>query len=225
MAAAKVRSASGSVPALDRLGKALAFLRLRQNTPLACMPCLALTANAQQAPAAAANAPAHAHAHAALANARGDAAEGTEADEAHAVRAAAAAAAAGLGRPHLCLHCVFVGCLSPPLAHMERHAAETGHCLSLDVAQRQVYCALCRDHVYDADMERIIAAQRCLDAEARLPRDRGRVPYAPWQPVARRDADLLEKTAAAGGIVSTHYSFGATTDEAEGNASDSLHCL
>jgi len=113
------------------------------------------------------------------------------------------------GRPHLCLHCVFVGCLDGP-AHFKQHYRETEHFLALDVVQRQIFCAACDDHVYDADMERIVAAQRCLEAEASLPFDRRRVPYQPWQPTGKRDADLLEKTAAAGGIVSTHYSFGVS---------------
>eukprot|EP01135_Chromosphaera_perkinsii_P007542 Nk52_evm26s913 gene=Nk52_evmTU26s913 len=42
---------------------------------------------------------------------------------------------------------------------MEAHFEKTGHCLSVDIVHNYVYCFVCRDYQYDADLERVIYEQ------------------------------------------------------------------
>ena len=65
-----------------------------------------------------------------------------------------------LGRLHLCLECVYFGCRNGiGKGHIDKHFEETGHTLSIDIVHNYVYCHVCKDYKYDADLERIVYEQ------------------------------------------------------------------
>ncbi|RUP47522.1 hypothetical protein BC936DRAFT_145648 [Jimgerdemannia flammicorona] len=60
-----------------------------------------------------------------------------------------------LGRLHVCLHCVFMGCWAD--GHMAHHMMEKGHGFAMDFSHRNLYCVECKDYVYDLEiLDRIV---------------------------------------------------------------------
>lgn len=56
--------------------------------------------------------------------------------------------------PHSCLHCSFIGALhaaKPSKDGFIKHSFQTDHFLALHLLSDTIYCALCRDYVYDDD--------------------------------------------------------------------------
>eukprot|EP00053_Salpingoeca_punica_P019324 m.194640 g.194640 ORF g.194640 m.194640 type:complete len:588 (-) comp17621_c1_seq1:37-1800(-) len=101
------------------------------------------------------------------------------------------------GRLRICLHCVFVGCVAH--GHIQEHCEQSKHPLSLELGLFQVFCGVCKDAVYDRDLERVCEFERGLAAESKLPSDPGRVPFVPWQPRDASEALLLMQQAALEG--------------------------
>ncbi|KAI9327066.1 hypothetical protein DFJ73DRAFT_143063 [Zopfochytrium polystomum] len=63
-----------------------------------------------------------------------------------------------MGRLHACLYCERIGCWK---IHMQSHIQQEGHIFAMDQHHFTVFCASCNDYVYDVDMERILAAEKC----------------------------------------------------------------
>ena len=89
-------------------------------------------------------------------------------------------------RLHGCLQCTFVGCWTGP-AHIHRHFSDPskGHFLAMDVARCQVYCARCRDYVYDSEIETIVRQERARmqdDVLRVAAPDPKRVRFEEWRP-------------------------------------------
>ncbi|XP_027039414.1 ubiquitin carboxyl-terminal hydrolase 22-like [Pocillopora damicornis] len=61
-------------------------------------------------------------------------------------------------RLHSCLLCVYFGCYTGN-RHIHHHAKSTGHSLALDLTHGVIYCFVCRDNVYDLDLEKIRVEQ------------------------------------------------------------------
>ncbi|KAM8895663.1 LOW QUALITY PROTEIN: ubiquitin carboxyl-terminal hydrolase 51 [Lycaon pictus] len=55
-----------------------------------------------------------------------------------------------MNRLHSCLSCVFFGCFTEN--HIHKHA-ETKHNLAVDLYHGVIYCFMCKDYIYDKDME------------------------------------------------------------------------
>ncbi|XP_036271699.1 ubiquitin carboxyl-terminal hydrolase 51 [Pipistrellus kuhlii] len=58
-----------------------------------------------------------------------------------------------MNRLHSCLSCVFFGCFTEK--HIHKHAETKEHNLAVDLYHGVVYCFLCKDYVYDKDIEQI----------------------------------------------------------------------
>ncbi|XP_077921281.1 ubiquitin carboxyl-terminal hydrolase 51 [Halichoerus grypus] len=58
-----------------------------------------------------------------------------------------------MNRLHSCLSCVFFGCFTEK--HIHKHAETKHHNLAVDLYHGVIYCFMCKDYVYDKDMERI----------------------------------------------------------------------
>ncbi|XP_027287819.1 ubiquitin carboxyl-terminal hydrolase 51 [Cricetulus griseus] len=56
-------------------------------------------------------------------------------------------------RLHLCLSCVYFGCFTEK--HIHIHAETKQHNLAVDLYHGVIYCFLCKDYVYDKDIEQI----------------------------------------------------------------------
>ncbi|KAJ3019288.1 Ubiquitin carboxyl-terminal hydrolase 22 [Thoreauomyces humboldtii] len=90
-------------------------------------------------------------------------------------------ATGSVNRLHACLECVFLGCsqspvgsagviktdepaggkrLPPHVSHMQEHARDRAHAFSMDWLTCGVFCALCRDYVFDADLERMLQSEQ-----------------------------------------------------------------
>ncbi|XP_014646435.1 PREDICTED: ubiquitin carboxyl-terminal hydrolase 27 [Ceratotherium simum simum] len=58
-----------------------------------------------------------------------------------------------LNRLHSCLSCVFFGCFTEK--HIHEHAETKQHNLAVDLYYGGIYCFMCKDYVYDKDIEQI----------------------------------------------------------------------
>ncbi|XP_023616722.1 ubiquitin carboxyl-terminal hydrolase 27 [Myotis lucifugus] len=58
-----------------------------------------------------------------------------------------------LNRLHSCLSCVFFGCFTEK--HIHEHAQAKQHNLAVDLYYGGIYCFMCKDYVYDKDIEQI----------------------------------------------------------------------
>ncbi|XP_029785510.1 ubiquitin carboxyl-terminal hydrolase 27 [Suricata suricatta] len=58
-----------------------------------------------------------------------------------------------LNRLHSCLSCVFFGCFTEK--HIHEHAETKQHNLAVDLYYGGIYCFMCKDYVYDRDIEQI----------------------------------------------------------------------
>ncbi|XP_017376950.1 ubiquitin carboxyl-terminal hydrolase 51 [Cebus imitator] len=58
-----------------------------------------------------------------------------------------------MNRLHSCLSCVFFGCFTEK--HIHRHAETKQHHLAVDLYHGVIYCFMCKDYVYDKDIEQI----------------------------------------------------------------------
>ncbi|XP_003135158.1 ubiquitin carboxyl-terminal hydrolase 51 [Sus scrofa] len=58
-----------------------------------------------------------------------------------------------MNRLHSCLSCVFFGCFTEK--HIHKHAETKQHNLAVDVYHGVIYCFICKDYVYDKDIEQI----------------------------------------------------------------------
>ncbi|XP_036161508.1 ubiquitin carboxyl-terminal hydrolase 27 [Myotis myotis] len=58
-----------------------------------------------------------------------------------------------LNRLHSCLSCVFFGCFTEK--HIHEHAQTKQHNLAVDLYYGGIYCFMCKDYVYDKDIEQI----------------------------------------------------------------------
>ncbi|XP_077001216.1 ubiquitin carboxyl-terminal hydrolase 51 [Tamandua tetradactyla] len=58
-----------------------------------------------------------------------------------------------MNRLHSCLSCVFFGCFAEK--HIHKHAETKQHNLAIDLYHGVIYCFICKDYVYDKDIERI----------------------------------------------------------------------
>eukprot|EP00045_Choanoeca_perplexa_P008253 m.76026 g.76026 ORF g.76026 m.76026 type:complete len:606 (-) comp14420_c0_seq1:134-1951(-) len=98
---------------------------------------------------------------------------------------------------HLCLSCVFVGCLSLKGGHRhaKSHADQAKHPFSIHCAHRQVYCHICQDYVYDPAFEHILRVQQAYEIEAKLPRDPTRLTYEPWQLQSKQASSVVDPSA------------------------------
>ncbi|EDL33892.1 mCG3962 [Mus musculus] len=56
-------------------------------------------------------------------------------------------------RLHSCLSCVFFGCFTEK--HIHEHAETKQHNLAVDLYYGGIYCFMCKDYVYDIDIEQI----------------------------------------------------------------------
>ncbi|XP_055460320.1 ubiquitin carboxyl-terminal hydrolase 51 [Psammomys obesus] len=56
-------------------------------------------------------------------------------------------------RLRLCVSCVFFGCFTEK--HIHNHAETTQHSLAIDLCHGIIYCFMCKDYVYDKDIEKI----------------------------------------------------------------------
>ncbi|XP_034341545.1 ubiquitin carboxyl-terminal hydrolase 51 [Arvicanthis niloticus] len=56
-------------------------------------------------------------------------------------------------RLHSCLSCVFFGCFTEK--HIHTHAETNQHNLAVDLYHGVIYCFMCKDYVYDKDIEKI----------------------------------------------------------------------
>ncbi|KAL8604508.1 hypothetical protein ACOMHN_015792 [Nucella lapillus] len=89
-------------------------------------------------------------------------------------------------RLHACLSCVYFGCYSRK--HIHAHDKETGHTLSIDLDNGNIYCNTCRTFVYDEAVEKIAKEQKRKAAESVGIK---RV-FEPWDP-AKEEIDLLRR--------------------------------
>ncbi|XP_071462146.1 ubiquitin carboxyl-terminal hydrolase 51 [Marmota flaviventris] len=58
-----------------------------------------------------------------------------------------------MNRLHSCLSCVFFGCFTEK--HIHKHAETKQHNLAVDLYHGVIYCFMCKDYVYDKDIEQI----------------------------------------------------------------------
>ncbi|XP_002720078.1 ubiquitin carboxyl-terminal hydrolase 51 [Oryctolagus cuniculus] len=58
-----------------------------------------------------------------------------------------------MNRLHSCLSCVFFGCFTEK--HIHKHAETKQHNLAVDLYYGVIYCFMCKDYVYDKDIEQI----------------------------------------------------------------------
>ncbi|KAM5195159.1 LOW QUALITY PROTEIN: ubiquitin carboxyl-terminal hydrolase 51 [Hipposideros larvatus] len=58
-----------------------------------------------------------------------------------------------MNRLHSCLSCVFFGCFTEK--HIHKHAETEQHNLAVDLYHGVIYCFMCKDYVYDKDIEQI----------------------------------------------------------------------
>nr|XP_019575541.1 PREDICTED: ubiquitin carboxyl-terminal hydrolase 51 [Rhinolophus sinicus]XP_019575542.1 PREDICTED: ubiquitin carboxyl-terminal hydrolase 51 [Rhinolophus sinicus]XP_019575543.1 PREDICTED: ubiquitin carboxyl-terminal hydrolase 51 [Rhinolophus sinicus] len=58
-----------------------------------------------------------------------------------------------VNRLHSCLSCVFFGCFTEK--HIHKHAETEQHNLAVDLYHGVIYCFICKDYVYDKDIEQI----------------------------------------------------------------------
>ncbi|XP_006902972.1 PREDICTED: ubiquitin carboxyl-terminal hydrolase 22-A-like [Elephantulus edwardii] len=58
-----------------------------------------------------------------------------------------------LNRLHSCLSCVFFGCFTEK--HIHEHAETKQHNLAVDLYYGGIYCFMCKDYIYDKDIEQI----------------------------------------------------------------------
>ncbi|KAM9042905.1 LOW QUALITY PROTEIN: ubiquitin carboxyl-terminal hydrolase 51 [Megaptera novaeangliae] len=58
-----------------------------------------------------------------------------------------------MNRLHSCLSCVFFGCFTEK--HIHKHAETKQHNLAVDIYHGVIYCFMCKDYVYDKDIEQI----------------------------------------------------------------------
>ncbi|KAM5221423.1 ubiquitin carboxyl-terminal hydrolase 51 [Ctenodactylus gundi] len=58
-----------------------------------------------------------------------------------------------MNRLHSCLSCVFFGCFTEK--HIHKHAETKLHNLAVDLCHGVIYCFMCKDYVYDRDIEQI----------------------------------------------------------------------
>jgi ubiquitin carboxyl-terminal hydrolase 22/27/51 len=82
---------------------------------------------------------------------------------------------------HTCLHCVYFGCHMPE-NHMINHMKATNHCLSVELVYGCVYCARCKDYVYDSDID---AVCKQIDQQVVYKSQGSRQPsasYISWEP-------------------------------------------
>ncbi|XP_055984589.1 ubiquitin carboxyl-terminal hydrolase 27 [Sorex fumeus] len=63
-----------------------------------------------------------------------------------------------LNRLHSCLSCVFFGCFTEK--HIHEHAETKQHNLAVDLYYGGIYCFMCKDYVYDKDIEQIAKEER-----------------------------------------------------------------
>jgi hypothetical protein len=103
---------------------------------------------------------------------------------------------------HLCLHCVYIGCFKDA-RHILAHGQANDHFLSIETTYHQVYCALCKDFVYDAEFHRASEQERlytyplphspprCSAAECALPANPSRAPFTPWEPRTKEERDTI----------------------------------
>lgn len=56
-----------------------------------------------------------------------------------------------MNRLHSCLSCVFFGCLTEK--HIHKHAEMKQHNLAVNLYHGVIYCFMCKDYVYDKDIE------------------------------------------------------------------------
>ncbi|KAI8927027.1 hypothetical protein BC831DRAFT_511239 [Entophlyctis helioformis] len=86
-------------------------------------------------------------------------------------------------RLHACLQCVFLGCWKDK--HIHAHMASRSHTFAMDFVHCSVYCAKCKDYVYDLDLEHVLNAEKSridmLIARVKEPNLR-RITYQEWSP-------------------------------------------
>ncbi|XP_066105578.1 ubiquitin carboxyl-terminal hydrolase 51 isoform X2 [Saccopteryx bilineata] len=58
-----------------------------------------------------------------------------------------------MNRLHSCLSCIFFGCFTEK--HIHKHAETKQHNLAVDLYHGVIYCFMCKDYVYDKDIEQI----------------------------------------------------------------------
>ncbi|XP_012891204.1 PREDICTED: ubiquitin carboxyl-terminal hydrolase 51 isoform X1 [Dipodomys ordii] len=58
-----------------------------------------------------------------------------------------------MNRLHSCLSCVYFGCFTEK--HIHKHAEAKQHNLAVDLYHGVIYCFMCKDYVYDKDIEQI----------------------------------------------------------------------
>lgn len=86
-------------------------------------------------------------------------------------------------RLHSCLHCVYFGCYAD--RHIYEHAKVKKHNLAIDLTYGVIMCFLCKDYVYDDEMDEIAKAEQklaCRSLENSL--------FMPWEPT-QEEIELL----------------------------------
>ncbi|KAI1301809.1 Ubiquitin carboxyl-terminal hydrolase 22 [Halotydeus destructor] len=58
-------------------------------------------------------------------------------------------------RLHACLHCVYVGCYVHRHIHKHTTSKVPAHALAMDLTYGNVYCFVCKDYVYDKELESV----------------------------------------------------------------------
>ncbi|RWS27194.1 ubiquitin carboxyl-terminal hydrolase 22-like protein [Leptotrombidium deliense] len=80
-------------------------------------------------------------------------------------------------RLHVCLECVFFGCYLNE--HIQEHSRKSKHYLAMDLSFGTIYCYICRDYVYDRELETI---SRKLRHKAARYTGNCNAQYYPWEP-------------------------------------------
>ncbi|CAH1793786.1 unnamed protein product [Owenia fusiformis] len=62
-------------------------------------------------------------------------------------------------RLHSCLSCVYFGCYGGN-DHIKQHATTKRHNFAVDLSHGAVFCFLCKDYIYDAEFDEILAMSR-----------------------------------------------------------------
>ncbi|XP_074598990.1 ubiquitin carboxyl-terminal hydrolase nonstop isoform X2 [Brevipalpus obovatus] len=81
-------------------------------------------------------------------------------------------------RLHACLGCIFFGCYVKK--HIHEHAKANKHPLAMDLTRGYVYCYLCRNYIYDNDLEKIAKEKRLKAAKVYGPTFLQY--YSSWEP-------------------------------------------
>ncbi|XP_054718307.1 ubiquitin carboxyl-terminal hydrolase 22-like [Uloborus diversus] len=81
------------------------------------------------------------------------------------------------GRLHACLDCVYFGCYND--RHIHQHAETEKHNLAVDINVGKIHCFVCKDYMYDPELEEISRQDKLLAAQVH-----GIDYWDPWLPSA-----------------------------------------